>query len=335
MAAYNSAPYIGASIQSVLAQTYRDFELIIIDDASTDATPDVISQFDDERIVALRNDTNLNSSGARNRALDIAQGKYIAIADGDDICLPQRLEKQVAYMESHPTIGVLGTQYRTINAHGKQTNRAFRLPLSHNQIVWGLFTDFPLSHTSVMIRASAFDAAGRHYHPSLPSAEDIDLWMRMLFVTRFANLDEVLIHYRDWSQSQSRASNATQRQGTMDIFAEVASKLMGRPIPRELRPHLSALYLKDHLLTESEASRAIGFLIDLLPALLAAQLLDDQALDDIRTSMIARIKDIARHSPQTMPLALGTIIILARVHSPMWLRRLWGRVKLFILARMP
>ena len=108
MAAYNAADHLAASIQAVLDQTFTDFELIIIDDASTDATPEIIAQFDDARIVALRNAANLNAAGARNRGLEVAQGKYIAIADSDDICLPHRLEKQVAYLEAHPQVGVLG-----------------------------------------------------------------------------------------------------------------------------------------------------------------------------------------------------------------------------------
>jgi hypothetical protein len=197
------------------------------------------------------------------------------------------------------------------------------MPTSHNLIVWALFTGYAIAHTSAMIRTNAWDVAGRHYHPSLPTSEDLELWLRMLHVTRFANLAEVLVLYRQWPQSQSIGNAQVQRQSSMGTFSKAASDLLEKPVPGELRLHVNILYLRDHLLSEQEASRAIKFLLELYPALHKAKLIDSGALDEV---MIERIKTIARHS---RPLLLRTVITLARVHTPLWLRRLWVRVRGF------
>ena len=199
------------------------------------------------------------------------------------------------------------------------------MPLSHNLIVWGLFAEHPPWHTTSMIRADALDAAGRHYDPALPTAEDIDLWMRLLYVTRFANLDEVLKYYRD--RPESLVHTPKYHDNDLTVFEKAATKLLGRPVPGVVRRHVSHTYLKNNLLTEDDANRAIEFLLDLPTALLNANLLDADTLDDFRAQVIGRIKQIARHSPQTIPLSVGTVARLGRVHSPYWLRRQWGKLK--------
>lgn len=108
LSVYNDAKYVGVAIESVLAQTFTDFELIIIDDASTDESLSIARDFADERIRIVENEENLGLTKSLNKGISLAQGKYIARMDSDDICLPTRFEKQVAYLDAHPDVGVCG-----------------------------------------------------------------------------------------------------------------------------------------------------------------------------------------------------------------------------------
>lgn len=113
MPLYNEEKFVGESIESVLAQTYGDFELIIVDDASTDASPDIVRQYTekDNRIVALRNETNGGAACSRNRDLDVARGEFIAFADADDLLAPERFARQIAFFGQHPEIDLCGSYY--------------------------------------------------------------------------------------------------------------------------------------------------------------------------------------------------------------------------------
>jgi hypothetical protein len=172
------------------------------------------------------------------------------------------------------------------------------------------------------------DAAGRYYQSHLSSAEDYELWLRLLFVTRFANLPDVLVQYRQWPGSLTRTQAEVQRANTTATFSKVAGKLLGKPVPGELHLHINALYLRDHLLSEAQAQHALTFQIELYQALLNADLFDAEHLHEVHISMAKGAANIARHSPHTMPLILQTAVTLARTHSPLWLRRLWARIKL-------
>ena len=196
MAAYNEELTISKAIDSICAQTFNDWELIIIDDGSTDSTADVVRRYidKDSRIRFVRNKTNMKLPTSLNKGIRLAKADLIARADADDINLPERLAKQFAFMQAHPEVDVLGTGAYLLDATGKRIN-AVLLQQTHEN-----FEKLPLIkthffHPSVMIRRRFFEVAG-YYNTSFLRAEDKELWLRGLNLgCRYANLEEPLIEY--------------------------------------------------------------------------------------------------------------------------------------------
>ena len=192
MTAYNAADTIGLAITSVLAQEFHNFELIVVDDGSTDGTGDVVRSFADSRI-RLDSPVRMGRSAAVNHGVDLAGGEFIAIADADDIALPSRLCLQQAFMSAHPDVDVLGGQMTAFWG-----SRSWRLnyPLAHDLIVSELTAGrMPLAHPAAMMRRAWFLRVGG-MNTQYSRIEDFDLYYRSRTVTRFAALPEPLINYR-------------------------------------------------------------------------------------------------------------------------------------------
>lgn len=196
MAAYNEEQGIGKALESIVAQTFVDWELIVIDDGSTDATADVVRSYAerDSRINLVTNDVNLELSASLNKGIGLAQADLIARADADDINLPQRLALQYEFLQAHQETDVLGTAAYLLDEDGHRVN-SFSHPLTHAELQGLSFLKIQFFHPSVMIRRRFFDKAGL-YDPSYPNAEDKEIWLRGLSVgCRYANLPEALIEY--------------------------------------------------------------------------------------------------------------------------------------------
>ena len=196
MAAYNEEQYIGRALESILAQSFIDWELIVIDDGSTDATADVVRRYaeKDSRINHVCNEANLKLPASLNIGIGLAQSDLIARADADDINLPERLSKQYEYMQAHPEIDVLGTAAYLLDEAGHRL-KTYSHPLTHAELKGLPFLKTLFFHPSVMIRRRFFDTAGL-YDPHYPIAQDKELWLRGLSVgCCYANLPEPLIEY--------------------------------------------------------------------------------------------------------------------------------------------
>ena len=221
MSAYNSEQYIAEAIESILNQTFSDFEFIIINDGSTDDTSAIIKGFEnkDKRIRFIDNKVNQGISAVANFGLSIACGEYIARMDSDDISHPERFEKQVAYMDSHPECGVLSASYHMfgdvdhITVHPEYVGAL--------DLLVGCYVANPVA----MIRKSVMDKYNFVYDKNYICAEDYDLWARMVRVTEIHNLPDVLLEYR-WhktniskSCSEIQAENVKRiRQGILDYL---------------------------------------------------------------------------------------------------------------------
>jgi len=196
MAAYNEERDIKKALDSILAQTFTDWELIIIDDGSTDTTARIIESYRDKdsRIKLFCNDTNRELSASLNKGIRLARADLIARADADDINLPERLSKQYDYMQAHKEIDVLGTAAYLLDETNRKVN-SFSYPLTHAELKALPFLKIPFFHPSVMARKRFFDMAGL-YNPDYPNAEDKEMWLRGLSVgCCYANLPEPLIEY--------------------------------------------------------------------------------------------------------------------------------------------
>jgi glycosyltransferase involved in cell wall biosynthesis len=194
MPAYNSELYLGEAIESVLKQTFQDFEFIIINDGSTDETGVILDWYrqQDSRIQAY----HVHHQGyvpLLNMGCQLAQGKYIARMDADDISLPDRLTKQVAFMEAHLEIGLCGTWVKTI---GQTAGLVWTYVADDPNIRCQLLFDSVLAHPSVMIRRDLFERMGVYYDSCFEPAEDYELWARAAKYAYLANLPEILLLYR-------------------------------------------------------------------------------------------------------------------------------------------
>lgn len=200
MPVYNAEKYVVEAIESILNQTYSDFEFIIIDDCSTDNTFKVLQSYilKDNRIRLFRNVMNRKQAYTKNRAIELAQGKYIAFMDADDISLPVRFEKQIEFMESHPEVGVCGTWIEVFSEESSQTT-CIKYPVEHKLIsVKLLFDENCIAHPSTFLRRDIFFDLQIYYNLSLQGyAEDYELWVRLLEQgVLFYNLPEILLMYR-------------------------------------------------------------------------------------------------------------------------------------------
>lgn len=203
MPAYNAGQTLGASVESILNQSFGDFELIVIDDASEDETAILIEGFisRDARVRSARNDRNLGITRTRNLGLSMAKGDYVAWQDADDISLPDRLSKQVAFLESHPEVALLGGYLQLFDATGDLGLRTY--PLEDDKLRRMMFRFSPVAQPSAMVRMAVLRQVG-YFDESLNVAEDLDMSFRIAARHRLANLDEALIRYRNSQTSSTR-----------------------------------------------------------------------------------------------------------------------------------
>jgi GT2 family glycosyltransferase len=227
----NGSAYIEAAIVSILTQTFSDFELLIIDDSSSDDTMDIARRVcgADPRARILVN-PGAGLVEALNVAIGAARARLIARMDADDIALPQRLERQHAFMAAHPEVAVVGSQARFIDQRGALTGKATGLPESHEAIAKTLLRYCCLNHPTVLMRADALKRVGG-YRAIVPVAEDLDLWLRIAEHGRLANLAESLLLYRAHAGQVSQSKAWTQRLSRNLAIISARERRAGRPDP--------------------------------------------------------------------------------------------------------
>lgn len=195
MPVHNGERYVGAAIDSVLAQSMRAFELLIVDDGSTDATADIVAAYRDGRIRVERFDRNRGLSAALNHGLACAAAPLVARQDADDLSAPTRLERQIAAMRSDADLALLGTQAEAIDEAGNPLKPVDR-PLDRVSIEWYGMFDNPFAHTSVMFRRDVIQQLGGFDATCDPYSQDYALWWRVMRRHRVGNLRDRLVTYR-------------------------------------------------------------------------------------------------------------------------------------------
>ncbi len=219
---YNVSAHIRGTIESILRQTFQDFELLVLDDCSTDDTVAQIEQIADPRLRLLRNERNLGRAGTDNAALPHVRGEYIAKMDGDDICHPERLAKQVAYLDAHPEVDIVGSFMQNFGA-STYLNRYPAQPADTRVLT--LFT-LPTGNPSAMMRTSLFREQGMRYDASLRQTEDYDFCARYIRQLRIATLQEALIEYRVPHQVRKK-DILSERASVSDIVREQLLRTWG------------------------------------------------------------------------------------------------------------
>ena len=191
---YNGEEYLREAIDSILAQTYTDFELLIINDGSTDGTERIILSYTDPRIVYVKNEENIKLIASLNKGIDLAKGKYIAHMDADDVSLNNRLKKQIMYMEANPLIGLCGSYTQSL---GLEQEIEIQYRLLNDEIKFKLFFDTHFPHPAAVIKKSVLTENNLYYEKEYIHVEDYVLWNKMANFTQLAIIPEVLVLKRE------------------------------------------------------------------------------------------------------------------------------------------
>lgn len=264
MAAYKGAALVGETIDSVLNQSFQDFELIIVDDCSPDNTLEVLRSFDDPRIRVIASGINQGPVKTRNIAMAEARGRYLAGLDQDDICLPHRFDRQVAYLDSHPDVALVAAAADLLEA-GKIAPGKFQGSTTPEMLRWQLLFGNPLVWSSVMMRAEAARQLDPVTRPEMLFAEDFDLYHRIGALGHVARIDEPLLLYRIHPGGVSKAFEETMNASARKVLHEVYTPIF-----------------------EAEAEKAARFVIDHIAN--GNPVADRPTLENL-ASVIARLRD--------------------------------------------
>jgi hypothetical protein len=227
---YNGAADIEKAVSSILEQTYTDYEFLIINDGSKDKSAEILDRLNDPRITVIHQQ-NMGLAATLNKGIELAKGRYIARQDQDDLSHPQRLEKQLAYMEAHPECGLLGTAAE-IWVGDMPTERTHDHPIEHGVLCFDLLFNNPFVHSSVLLRReSVLKIGGYSTDPARQPPEDYELWSRMARNFRVANLLERLLVYREVPQSMSRTGPNPFLDKLVTICAENLAFASGLSAP--------------------------------------------------------------------------------------------------------
>ena len=222
---HNGTQWLGETLKLILAQTYSNFEIILVDDASTDNLADVLVDYCDKRLHAVHLMKNIGVSAARNVGIEMAQGSYIAFCDADDLCQPQRFELQLAFLEQHPEIGLCGSSFTCFDTQDRET---VVHPAADSEIRKVLMQRNCFGLSTIMARARILKA--NRFDESLSVSEDYELWTRLAASgVRLANLPESLIRYRLHSQQASRHKSTTLDQVTRKIRSVYCAGFLDDP----------------------------------------------------------------------------------------------------------
>lgn len=322
MAAYNAAEHLSAAIDSILGQTFEDFELIVIDDGSTDETSAIIQGYQDPRLRPVRNPRNLGLIASLNRGLDLARGEFVARMDADDESLPRRFEEQVRFLDAHPEIGLCGTAIETFGARSER----WALECEPARVRCQMLFDPGLSHPTVMFRRSIQARHNLRYDPAYLHAEDYALWVRFAAVTQVANLPSVLLGYRLHPHSISHSNRDTQRQTADRVRREQIQRLGIEPTEHQMAIHTTLMRGAPHTLT-LDLDEAEAWLSTLLEANRRTGFVEQMVL----SSMLYEkwFKLCRAHRPQTRSIVRRFLASSLGTGTP-WFNRLADSLRLLV-----
>jgi len=244
MSVHNDAAFVGEAIDSVLEQTLGDLELIVVDDGSTDTTPQVLDGYTDPRLKVVTNAQRLGLAASLNAGLDLAQGRYVARLDADDVAVRTRLEQQVAGLRDD--IAIVGSAVVDLDASGAR-GRTHVMPHGARLLRWHALFSSPFFHPTVLFDLEVLDAHGLRYDTAFVESEDYDLWTRLFEFANGDNLPEPLVlkrvHSGQASQRRGDIQRSLQREVALREIARVAPEVDGElawPVGARKRARLGA-----------------------------------------------------------------------------------------------
>jgi len=231
--AYKTGDRIRATIDAILAQTFRDFALVVIDDASGDDTEKIVSGYKDPRVTLIQNEKNLGIIGSRNKGISLAETEFLATCDHDDMWLPTKLEKQLAYMRANPECGAVGT-YWTVFRNGKADGTRTVADTRPGFLAWRLFTQNCLLHSSLLMRTATLRENGICYRSNVPFGDDWKLCHELARAGDIGIIPESLVHYFIHGENFSISANSKMLDSGAQMLAEEISNLLGEIVPEGL-----------------------------------------------------------------------------------------------------
>lgn len=260
MPVYNTEKYLKQAIESILKQTYTDFELLIIDDASSDGSIDIINQCSDRRIRLIRNEVNKGISRTRNIGIELSNSKYIALMDSDDIAVPTRLEKEVQYLDTNKEIDVVGGHLRAIDMEGMDLNKQWSVYLNPKYIKAYLLLSNTVANGTTMFRKSFVDQYNIRFEENSIGAEDYRFWVDCSLHGNIANLDEVLLYWRTghYSETMKVKSNKSRECEESNIHTYVFKKT-GFCLSEEHISILNRIFKEDGIVQSREELEKLYF----------------------------------------------------------------------------
>ena len=265
MVVRNVERFLGEAIESILSQTYREFEFVIVDFGSSDKSKEIISRYAtrDSR-VKFHEIPPCGLAEARHQACLLAQGRYIAIMDADDICVPERLAWQVEFLDGHPQFGIVGGQAELIDASGASLANSVLLsevklerPVENGDLQTALLSYCPFWQDAVMMRREAFDKVGG-YRAVLVQGEDYDLWMRIAEYFELANLNQVVFKYRMHPHQVSVRKRKQQTFCSLCVRASARLRRHGRTDPLDSAQAVTPELLKEMGVGEAEVQSSLA-----------------------------------------------------------------------------
>lgn len=257
---FNGEKYLEDALRSITTQTFEDFELIVHDDASTDRSSEIVRDLGDPRIVLIRTEEREGISAGLNRCITMARSDLVFRMDADDIALPHRMERQVAFMQANPDVGVCGSWYEVFS--DTEAGRIVQTAATHDHLKFITLLQTPFGHPTVVLRKSVLLRYGQFYGTQR-IAEDYDLWSRLVNRTRFANIQEVLLRYRSNPAGGTQSRMPKIMAAIHDIQIDQFLQLIPNATKSEQNAYLQLLF-KTYQLTPD-----FGFLIhDLIQRLI-------------------------------------------------------------------
>ena len=295
MGCYNSAATIAQAINSILLQTFVNFEFIIIDDCSTDDTVKIIEKYSDPRIILIKNNINQGLGYSLNLGVQLSRGKYIARMDADDLAYKNRFAKQINFMEKHPDIVCMGCAAKkigNISFKNKVLSGYIIPPVTYEKIKAWLILGTPLLHPSVIFNKQLLQSYNINYDPKFRRGQDYELWSRLIWIGKIVNSRKILMEYR-YSPSQASIKNRKEQIANSKImYSRMLDKLLGKTISAEdLSTH--TLFACCSCLTGSEFEKVKTWLIKLIPYIQSSE---DYSAKEVKKVLSVRWAVVCRES---------------------------------------
>ena len=339
MSVYNGENHLEEAIESILKQTFTNFEFIIIDDGSEDTSLKIINNYKDKRISLLKNKQNIGLSASLNNGIKLSKGKYIARMDADDISLPERLEKQYNFMERNTAIGIVGAGYHIINELGEHMG-TYIYPDNPVAIQWKLLAGPVFPHPTVMMRKKILIENNLSYNEEYFVTQDYDLWCKMIQFTKGSNFPEVLIHYRHHEESKSKIELEKQEHFKVKISAKSLENIFQIPhvTIEEMIIIGKIIDLEINALKKSDLEKVNKYFFDILGKFLknisSSKILINNWKINYMLPLIIQLETLLINTPlskeEDRAIYMNYLFKLSFLNRSVWFMHLFSEIKLFI-----